>query len=214
MRSIEHFAQYANLPNAVDRSFGDINIIMVFYRSIKISTNIFTFTAVNKLYSRRLQFCNYYSRTMSETEIEITTTFTPNTSEIDFLTRMINEESKAQNIKEEAYPFGIFIRNKKAATPEKDVLIGGCNGSVVYGSIYTDQLWVSPEHRGKGYGKLLMERVHQLGQTKNCKTATVGTMSFQGTQSFYESLGYQVEFVREGYTNESRMIYLKKTLFP
>lgn len=140
-------------------------------------------------------------------KISFVTTLNPQSPEIDFLTDKINEESEALGIAEKAYPFGIFIRDT-----ETQRLLGGCNGSIVYGSIYTDQLWVDPAERGKGLGRKLMEKVHQLGREKNCKAATVGTISFQGAQPFYEKLGYQVEFVREGYVNNSTMIYLKKSL--
>jgi hypothetical protein len=57
---------------------------------------------------------------------------------IDFLTEKINEETLQFG---SAYPFAFFIRD------EKGKIIAGCNGSVVYGAIYTDQLWVAPNHR-------------------------------------------------------------------
>jgi hypothetical protein len=70
--------------------------------------------------------------------MEIEHTTSPATKDIDFSTRMINEETFSFGI---AHPFAFFIRN------EKDGIIAGCNGSVIYGAIYTDQLWVHPEWR-------------------------------------------------------------------
>ncbi|CAL8122622.1 unnamed protein product [Orchesella dallaii] len=153
---------------------------------------------------------------MADLDLELEEKFNPSTNEIDFLTEKINTESRALNIPGDAYPFGIFLKKRNttsASSSEAEAeIVGGCNGSIVYGSIYTDQLWVHPDYRGKGLGKMLMEKVHQLGKRKQCTLATVGTMSFQGAQKFYESLGYQVEFVRDGYVNGATMIYLKKYL--
>jgi GNAT superfamily N-acetyltransferase len=80
-------------------------------------------------------------------------------------------------------PFAFFIRD------EKNQIIAGCNGSVIFGSIYTDQLWVHPDHRKNGLGHQLMEAVHDYGRRSGCSMATVATMSFQGAKSFYEKLG-------------------------
>lgn len=127
------------------------------------------------------------------THIQVISTFTPTTLEIDFLTAKINEESKAQNIKEEAYPFGIFIKKKSNSTtsrdlnataPLEDQIIGGCNGSVVYGSIYTDQLWVDYQYRGLGYGKLLMGKVHEIGRDKKLQNIYRWNNELSGSPGF------------------------------
>jgi len=123
------------------------------------------------------------------------------------LTAKINEESKKRQITQEAYPFGIFLRSK-----DNNEVIGGVNGSIVYGCIYTDQLWVHENHRKQGFGTWLMTKAESLGKENGCQQCSVGTMSFQGAQGFYEKLGYQVEFKRDGYVNGSSMIYLVKSI--
>ncbi|MGI9215084.1 MAG: GNAT family N-acetyltransferase, partial [Gammaproteobacteria bacterium] len=60
-------------------------------------------------------------------------TASPIASDIEFLTQKINEETNDFGV---ASPFAFFIRN------EDNCIIAGCNGSVIFGSIYTDQLWV------------------------------------------------------------------------
>ncbi len=130
-------------------------------------------------------------------------TSTPASADIDFLTRKINQEGSEFG---EAHPFAFFMRDKKKQ------IIAGCNGSVIFGSIYTDQLWVHPDHRKKGFGRQLMEAVHDYGRTLGCSMATVATMSFQGAQSFYERLGYFSDFERAGYTQNSSCIFLKRAL--
>jgi len=130
-------------------------------------------------------------------------TSTPQSSEIDFLTQKINQETSEFG---SAYPFAFFIRN------EVGEIIAGCNGSVVFGGIYTDQLWVRPDHRGSGFGLKLMKQVHDYGLKLGCQIATVSTMSFQGANTFYEKLGYVVDFERLGYTQNSSCIFLKLSL--
>ncbi len=127
----------------------------------------------------------------------------PTSANIHFLTQKINQETPAFG---SARPFCFFIRD------EKSEIIAGCNGSVIFGSIYTDQLWVHPSHRGNGLGRRLMEQVHDYGRENECSMATVATMSFQGAKAFYEKLGYFVDFERPGYTQNSTCIFLKCSL--
>lgn len=47
-----------------------------------------------------------------------------------------------------------------------------------FGSIYTDQLQVHPDHHKNGLGQELMESVHDYG----CLIATVATIRFQGPE--------------------------------
>lgn len=135
--------------------------------------------------------------------MKIERTTSPNTNDIDFLTQQINQETPDFG---SAYPFAFFIRN------DSGNIIAGCNGSVVYGTIYTDQLWVDPDYRHQGLGKALMESVHEYGREIGCTMATAATMSFQSTREFYERLGYESDFERSGYTNGSSCILLSRGL--
>jgi len=135
--------------------------------------------------------------------MKIEKTLTPIQQDIDFLTQKINEETSDKGA---AYPFAFFIRD------DTHVIIAGCNGSVIFGAIYTDQLWVSPEYRKQGLGRKIMERVHQYGLETGCHMATVSTMNFQKAREFYEALGYQCDFERPGYVENSSCIFLIKKL--
>lgn len=130
-------------------------------------------------------------------------TSAPNSADIDFLTQKINQETPECG---EAYPFAFFVRNTHGQ------IIAGCNGSVIFGSIYTDQLWVDTHYRYKGFGKQLMNAVHEYGKKSGCCMATVSTMSFQKAQDFYIKLGYKVDFTRSGYTQGSSCLFLRKNL--
>ena len=127
----------------------------------------------------------------------------PSSMELNFLTNKINNEVVDGH--GSAYPFAIFIRNKDGE------ILAGCNGSIIFGSIYTDQLWVDPSLRKQGLGKKLMEAVHEHGKKCGCLMATITTMSFQ-VPNFYKKLGYEVDFSREGYVNGASCIFMSKKL--
>ncbi len=127
----------------------------------------------------------------------------PSTSDINFITENINSETKEFG---SAFPFSFLMRD------DQGNIIAGCNGSVVYGVIYTDQLWVHQSHRKKGFGQQLMHAVHEYGQQCGCTMATVNTMSFQNARGFYEKLGYVVDFERHGHVRGSHCLFLKKKL--
>ena len=127
----------------------------------------------------------------------------PKSEDVNFLTRKINESSPELD---DAYPFGIF------AYDDDDLIIAGASGSVVFLSIYTDQLWIDPKHRMQGLGRQLMEDVHAYGKMNNCSMATVQTMTFQGVQNFYKKLGYVLDLEQTGYVNGSSCLFFKKSL--
>ncbi len=131
--------------------------------------------------------------------------FVPNPSknDIDFLTNQINKETEEYG---QATPFGFFIKDRNQR------IIAGANGFILYGSTYTDQLWVLRECRGRGLARKIMEAIHEHGKHQKCKIATVQTMEFQGAAEFYKKLGYIQDFERSGYIRGSSCIFLKKDL--
>jgi len=137
---------------------------------------------------------------IEEPEFEILNT--PSSEDLDFLTHKINCEAVGQGA---AYPFAILVRDKE------NEIVAGCNGSIIFGSIYTDQLWVDPNLRKHGIGKKLMEAVHEYGKKHGCTIATVATMSFQAP-NFYKKLGYKIDFSREGYNKGASCIFMSKKL--
>ena len=116
---------------------------------------------------------------------------------------MINQETLEFG---EASPFAFFYRDKN------NHIIAGCNGYIIFGCIYTDQLWTHPNHRKQGLAKELMQKVEDYGKSTKCSMATICTMSFQGAIEFYKKLGYKIDFERKGYTNSSSCLFLRKDL--
>jgi GNAT superfamily N-acetyltransferase len=127
----------------------------------------------------------------------------PVTADVNFLTNKINEETDKWG---EASPFGFFIRD------DQNHIIAGANGFVIYGTIYTDQLWVNKKDRNKGLAKKIMDKVHVFATEEGCRLATIQTMSFQEAQGFYQKLGYVQDFKRSGYVKGSHCIFMSKEL--
>lgn len=119
------------------------------------------------------------------------------------MTEKINEETAEYG---KSYPYGFFIRDDQGR------IIAGANGFIIYGTVYTDQLWVDKKHRNKGLARKIMDKVHEFGKLEGCKIANIQTMSFQGAASFYEKLGYVQDFKRSGYVEGSCCIFMRKDL--
>ena len=127
----------------------------------------------------------------------------PTASDIDFITKQINQETSEYG---EVYPFAFFMRD------DDSKIIAGANGFILYGKIYTDQLWVDKQCGIQGIASKLMDKVHQLGKEQKCIMATISTMSFQNAVKFYEKLGYEKDFERFGHIENSSCIFMRKTL--
>lgn len=127
----------------------------------------------------------------------------PLTNDIDFLTQQINQETSEYG---EAYPFAFFIRD------DDSNIKAGANGFILYGKIYTDQLWVDKQYRKQGIASKLMDKIHKLGKEQKCTMATISTMSFQNAVKFYEKLGYEKDFERFGHIENSSCIFMRKIL--
>lgn len=102
-------------------------------------------------------------------------------------------------------PFGIFIKD------EKGTIQGGTTGISFYGCLHVDMLWIKEKLRQQGLGTKLMKEAEAIGRERLCSFATVNTMDWEALP-FYQKLGYEIEFVQEGYEKGSKMYLLRKTL--
>lgn len=134
---------------------------------------------------------------------DIEFTDSPSADDIDFVTQMINNETTEYG---RAKPFAFWVRD------DAGNIIAGANGFVIYGAVYTDQLWVHEAHRGQGYANALMAKVHDHGVSEGCRIATIQTMGFQDAAGFYKQLGYVEDFRRTGYVKQSDCIFMRKDL--
>jgi len=101
--------------------------------------------------------------------------------------------------------FSVFIKDQMGSVR------GGVSGIIFYGSLYVDSLCIEKALRGKGWGTKLMKEAEKIGIDSGCRFATLNTMDWEALP-FYQKLGYAIEFIREGYDNNSKMFMLRKTL--
>lgn len=129
----------------------------------------------------------------------------PAQDDLKVLSEGLIEEDILQKGMDRIRPFGIFIKRSDGT------VIGGINGLSLYGSLYIEMLWIKPEWRGQGLGKKLVLESEKIGRERSCSFVTVTTMDWEALP-FYQKLGYQIEFVREGYQKASKMYLLRKEL--
>lgn len=77
---------------------------------------------------------------------------------------------------------------------DKDEIVAGTAGWTWADACEITQVWVSEGHRGKGFGKKLLEAAEKEAVRKDCETVLVRSYIFQAPQ-FYQKHGYKVEYV-------------------
>ncbi len=92
----------------------------------------------------------------------------------------------------------------------QDQVVGVIVGYIFYGSLIIDILWVEKDHRNRGLGKKLVNKLEAFAISQNAKFSIVNTMDWWEANIFYESLYYELEYVREGYEDQSKMYSLIK----
>jgi GNAT superfamily N-acetyltransferase len=117
----------------------------------------------------------------------------------------VNEAAKQAKGMRPMQTFSLAVKDSK------DQIVGGANGVVYYGCLYVDMLWIDKAARHLGLGSKLMHKAEQIGRQNQATFATVNTMDWEAL-NFYQKLGYDVEFIREGYEKDSKMFMLRKSL--
>lgn len=96
---------------------------------------------------------------------------------------------------------------------EGDTYAGAIAVEIFWGALHIKFLFVEEPFRGRGLATQLMEHGLTYGYEKECPFAFVETMSFQALE-FYQKLGFELEYTRDGYSHGTAFHYLKKTLIP
>lgn len=94
---------------------------------------------------------------------------------------------------------------------EQDKCVGGVTGTIFYGSLYVDTLWVDKSVRRIGLGSRILSEMEKVGRSNGAKFVTLNTMDWEALP-FYQKQGYSIEFTREGYSKDSKMYMLRKNL--
>ncbi len=99
--------------------------------------------------------------------------------------------------------FSIFIKDSE------ENIRGGITGTVLFGSLYVDSLWVHKNLQNQGWGSQLIHEAEKIGKEQGALFVTLNTMDWQALP-FYQKLGYSIEFTRQGYSKDSKMFLLRK----
>ena len=106
---------------------------------------------------------------------------------------------------------GIDVNYKKFSLSFKDdneMVFAVLNAFTAFAEIYIDDIWVDTVHRGKGFGRKLLQTLETHFQGKGFNNINLVTNAFQAP-GFYEKCGFQKEFVRVNKKNPK----LTKTFF-
>ena len=123
----------------------------------------------------------------------------------DYMVVGLNDFAKQQKGMPKVTTFTYTLKN------DQGEVCGGAGGYVLYGCLYIDLLYIDAAHRGHGNGLKLMQEIEAFALTKDCHMLAVCTMDWEA-RPFYETLGFQHEFTRSGFNNNSAMHFLKKAL--
>ncbi len=75
---------------------------------------------------------------------------------------------------------------------EDGKIVAGLDACVTaFKILYVSTVFVDEAHRGKGYGRLLMEEMEKRAREMGVNIIRLDTFSWQG-KDFYEALGYEV----------------------
>jgi len=105
----------------------------------------------------------------------------------------------------DAQPYQVFHLT------ENKELKGAAVFRYFWNAVEVKQLYIAKDHRGKGIGTELMNRVQHFARKQGCAFISLNTLSFQALP-FYLERGYTLEFTRKGYSHEVEMHYLIKYL--
>jgi GNAT superfamily N-acetyltransferase len=90
-------------------------------------------------------------------------------------------------------------------------LAAGLSGTLYWGWLFVDAMWVSEGLRGSGLGRALMTRAEDHARAKDCHAAWLDTFQASG---FYEKLGYESFGVLDDYPPGQSRHFLRKRLRP
>jgi GNAT superfamily N-acetyltransferase len=82
-------------------------------------------------------------------------------------------------------PLAVLLKDYEGDT------IGGLWGTVLFGWLQIELLFLPEDWRGKSLGSAIMQRAEALAMSRGCIGASLDTYSFQA-RGFYEKLGYRI----------------------
>jgi GNAT superfamily N-acetyltransferase len=91
--------------------------------------------------------------------------------------------------------------------------IGGLWGTILFGWLQIELLFLPEDWRGKSLGSAIVERAEALAIARGCIGASLDTYSFQA-RGFYEKLGYRIVGTIANCPPEGARHFLQKCFHP
>lgn len=95
---------------------------------------------------------------------------------------------------------------------DSGVLIGVLTAYTAFAEVYIDDMWVHSDHRGKGYGRLLIDDLETRFKSKGFNNINLCTNQFNAPD-FYKKCGFELEFVRKNLKNPKLNKYFMVKFF-
>lgn len=90
-------------------------------------------------------------------------------------------------------------------------MVAGLAGATWGGTCEIGQVWVEPDHRGKGLGRRLMEQAEEEVRRRGCSQIVLATHSFQAP-GFYKKLGFKEAGRINDYPLGHAKLWMRKSL--
>jgi ribosomal protein S18 acetylase RimI-like enzyme len=89
-------------------------------------------------------------------------------------------------------------------------LVGGLSDPTDASRVHLVSMWVAPEHRGQGVGRLLVAQVHTWARARQAKALLLMvTSSNVGALRFYERLGFTPTGRTEPYPHDAELVEIE-----
>lgn len=99
--------------------------------------------------------------------------------------------------------YGIDVNYKRFSMVlhnQEGIACGVINAYTAFAEIYIDDIWVDSAHRGKGYGRRLVQALEEHFKGHGFNNINLCTSAFQAPE-FYKKCGFKAEFTRENKIN-------------
>ena len=140
---------------------------------------------------------------MSQADLFLSTEAAPGPEDRQVLLDGLNAYNRRHAVEPDSRPVSVFLRDGSGSVR------GGLLGSIGWGWLYVELLWVAEDLRALGWGRRLLEAAEAQARLAGCRGAYLNTLGFQAP-ALYERQGYEVFGVLEDQPPGSRRIWLQK----
>jgi ribosomal protein S18 acetylase RimI-like enzyme len=136
---------------------------------------------------------------------EIQSENSPSIQDYEFLYSELAKSSPFPAESSNVSQFSFFIRDNQ------NQILGAIIGAIQLSCANIHILWVSPTIRNQKAGSQLVQHLEEHAKQLNCSLITVQTMNWEAP-GFYEKLNYHLDFLRDGYSNNSKLCFYRKKI--